>query len=275
MALNEHSKLRITTVQFAIAWEQSEVNRAVLEKKLSEHLTANSTDLVVLPEMFTTGFTMNALSMAEDMEGETILWMVEQAKKHAITLTGSVIIKENNRFFNRLLWVDAQGNIVYYDKRHLFTMANEHHHFSSGEKRSIFELNGWRILPLICYDLRFPVWSRNVALDGSKSIYSPYHMLIYVANWPAPRRQAWQTLLKARAAENQSFVVGVNRVGIDGKNHAYTGDTLLVDPLGSPIYHASKGKEEIATHTIEARQLLNLRKTFPILDDADSFRFDF
>jgi predicted amidohydrolase len=223
---------------------------------------APKTDLIILPEMFTTGFSMSAPELAEETEGETLRWMQAQAKRHQAVLTGSVIVKEADAYFNRLLWVRPDGSYKKYDKRHLFRMAKEHHTYTPGTERLVVELNGWRICPLVCYDLRFPVWSRNQE--------NAYDLLLYVANWPKARNHAWSTLLQARAIENLAYVAGVNRIGTDGNNHPYSGDSAIISPKGIKLLETSE-VEGIHTLTLNKQELIDFREAFPAHLDADAF----
>lgn len=255
--------LRVTLVQSKLAWHDAVANRRRFEELLAP--LAGSTDLIVLPEMFTTGFTMKPEDAAEPANGPTVAWLTAMASKMKATITGSVATSEAGVFFNRLLWMRPDGSHTSYDKRHLFRMAREHQHYSSGGRKCIVELHGWKILPLVCYDLRFPVWSRNrIGGDGE------YDVLVYVANWPARRRYAWQTLLKARAIENLSYCVGVNRVGEDGSGVEYTGDSMALDYLGQPLFDESTD-EFVKTVTLQRAGLEEFRKKFPAHLDADDF----
>jgi predicted amidohydrolase len=219
-------------------------------------------DLILLPEMFTTGFSMNASALAEPLNLTTFKWMKQQAEQTGAVIAGSVIIKEGGNYFNRLLWMTPEGKFSYYDKRHLFRMAGEEKIYSSGSAKTVLEIKGWKILPMICYDLRFPVWSRNVN--------NAFDLLIYVANWPAPRRHAWITLLKARAIENLSYVAGLNRVGEDGKGLHYSGDSAVIDFKGEELYSFGE-KEHHETITLSYKALKEFREKFPAYLDADNF----
>lgn len=223
------------------------------------------TEIVILPEMFTTGFSMRAELLAETIDGETMKWMERVAADNKIILTGSVIIEENGKFFNRLIWMLPNGEYGVYDKRHLFAYANEHAHYSSGNKKLIASVKGWKINLQICYDLRFPVWARQDFQSENK-----YDLLINVANWPAKRSVAWQTLLRARAIENQCFVVGVNRTGKDGNRIYYNGNSTIIDPLGEIIYEKNK-EEDVFTYTLQKEKITEIRNQFPFWQDADSF----
>lgn len=255
------SDLTVSFVQASLQWHDPVANRTELSRHITEISIA--TDLIVLPEMFTTGFSMDAPALAETMDGPTVAWMREIAAARDAVLTGSIIIKENNQYFNRLLWVRPDGLITYYNKRHLFTMAGEQHVYTAGTQRLIEVWRGWRICPLVCYDLRFPVWSRNSAQE-------PYDLLLYVANWPASRRTAWLTLLRARAMENLAYTMGVNCVGIDGNSLAYAGDSALLDMRGE--YLVEVGNQETGiTRGLRRADLEAFRERFPALHDADPF----
>ena len=260
--------LSITLIQTELHWHEPEANLASLEEKIWQINT--ETDLIVLPEMFTTGFTMEAKAFAEPMNSRTFRWMKQLAAQTGAVLTGSYIVQEGGKYFNRLIWMQPDGEWKAYDKRHLFRMANEHDHFSPGQKPLICEWKEWRICPLICYDLRFPAWSRNrVREDGQLS----YDLLLYVANWPAARIDAWNILLQARAVENLCYVAGVNRVGRDGKDIDYNGYSSLIDPKGNILYQ-EKRRQHICTHKLNAAELREFRKKFPAQLDADSFTID-
>jgi omega-amidase len=261
------SDLRIIICQQSLVWEAPEGNLQRWEELLLP--LKGSTDLIILPEMFTTGFTMNTDSLAEPLNGRTLAWMREMAAVLDATVTGSFICEEpgveSSVCFNRLLWVDPDGGHWHYDKRHLFTFAGEHFHFSAGRERLTVELKGWRICPLICYDLRFPVWSRN-------TVENPYDLLIYVANWPEARSSAWKDLLVARAHENQCYVAGVNRIGTDGKGITYSGDSRVIGPRGELLAEAGAHRAALHTLTIDRQELLDFREKFRVLEDADRFR---
>ncbi|MDO7874912.1 amidohydrolase [Hymenobacter sp. ASUV-10] len=253
--------LTVSMVQANLHWQDAAANRATLDRCLSQ--ISISTDLIVLPEMFTTGFSMDAAALAETMDGPTVAWMRQHAAAHQAVITGSSIIEENGQYFNRLLWVRPDSSLSYYDKRHLFTLAREQDTYTAGTTRLIEEWRGWRICPLVCYDLRFPVWSRNEAAQ-------PYDLLLYVANWPAVRRNAWITLLRARAIENLSYVLGVNRVGQDGLGHDYAGDSALLDMRGEYLLQAGN-LHSCITRTLRWDDLEDFRTKFPALNDADPF----
>ena len=253
--------LHISLIQTNLFWEDKFRNLDMLEKKIAAVEAA--TQIVVLPEMFTTGFTMQPKLFAETMEGPTIEWMVEQAAQHKIILTGSIIIEEDNKFYNRLLWVLPNGQVAYYNKRHLFAFAGEDKEYTAGNKRLIAQVNGWKICLQICYDLRFPVWSRKQTPDE-------YDLLLYVANWPERRNHAWKTLLCARAIENQTYVVGVNRVGKDGHQINHSGDSMIVDPMGQVLYYKADD-EDIVYMELEKEVVQEAREKFPFGRDADGF----
>ena len=252
--------LRVTIVQTELHWQDAEANRSMFSEKLAT--AAPPTDLIVLPEMFTTGFSMNAEGLAEEAEGTTLDWMRQEAQKYNAVVTGSVMVQENGSYFNRLYWVRPDGSYAKYDKKHLFRMAKEHHTYKPGQERLVVELNGWNICPLVCYDLRFPVWSRNSN--------NAYDLLLYVANWPKVRSQPWRVLLQARAIENLAYVVGVNRVGTDGNNHPYSGDSAIIHPKGYHLLETSE-VEGIHTITLSKKELEDFREAFPAHLDADAF----
>lgn len=254
--------LTITIVQTSLHWEDKEANRAMLENKLT--MLPEGSQLVLLPEMFTTGFSMNTL-LAENMDAETIVWMKQIAAQKKIILAGSAIIKENSVYYNRLLYVLPNGDVGIYNKRHLFAFADENNFYTPGKSKLVTAVNGWKINWQICYDLRFPVWARQPSEAGSI-----YDILINVANWPAKRNSAWRSLLIARAIENQCYVIGVNRTGTDAKLHEYCGNSMVIDPLGNVILDAGD-KEALYTVTLQKEELLNIRNQFPFLNDRNTF----
>ena len=264
--------LSVTIIQTDLFWENSTANLANLEEKIAQ--ISLITDLIILPEMFTTGFTMNAKSVAEPMNYITFKWLKQQAKRTQAVITGSFIVKEGGHFFNRLIWMRPDGSFETYDKRHLFRMGEEDKTFTAGKKRLIVELKGWRICPLICYDLRFPVWSRNNILKNSEPrTLNPelsYDLLIYVANWPRVRSQVWDTLLKARAIENQSYCIGVNRVGKDGMGLDYSGNSAIIDFKGNQLFFQNDS-EVIHNQILSKKKLEDFRNKFPAYLDADGF----
>ena len=261
--------LSITTIQTNLFWEDKQANLSMLEEKIMG--IKEKTNIVVLPEMFSTGFSMKPEFLAETMDGPTVAWMRGIAKTKGIILTGSVIIEEEGKYFNRLIWMLPNGQFGVYDKRHCFSLAGEDEHYTGGTKRLISSVGGWKINLNICYDLRFPVWTRQVAQTDPEQEPSPeYDVLIYVANWPERRNHAWKTLLQARAIENQCFVFGVNRVGDDGNEIYHSGDSMVVDPLGKVLYQ-KEHVEDIHTIVIERTLLDEVRSKFPFWKDADGF----
>ena len=254
--------LHITAIQTSLYWENAEKNRQHFDSILS---TIDNTDIIVLPEMFTTGFTMNTASVFEEMDGVSVEWIKQKAKEKNACITGSVIIKENNSYYNRMVWAEPDGKVSYYDKRHLFRMAEEHQSFSGGKERVIVNYKGWRILLQVCYDLRFPVFSRNK---------NDYDIAIYVANWPMARNSAWKTLLQARAIENLSYVIGVNRIGEDGKSIPYSGDSAIIDFKGNYIQQAKAQEEAIISTQLSHQELVDFREKFPAHLDADKFKIE-
>ena len=251
--------LKISLIQTSLNWQDAEANRNHFGRLIADCETP--TDLIVLPEMFTTGFTMEAAENAEKMEGDSVAWMKDVAGNHNVTICGSLIIEEDGRFYNRLIWMSPDGHHQHYDKRHLFRMASEDEHYAPGTRRLIVELNDWKICPLICYDLRFPVWSRGI---------NAFDLMIYVANWPAARRSAWKMLLPARAIENQCYALGVNRIGEDGNGRRYSGDSAAHDYFGNSMIDTG---ERDCTETVHLNgdALQRYRQKFPAYLDADSF----
>ena len=261
--------MRLTLVQSSLSWENPAANRAMFSRKLAP--LRGATDLVVLPEMFTTGFSMNAAALAEPMDGPTVRWMESTAKSLDAAVTGSFICADGGRYYNRLVFMRPNGQFDTYDKKHLFSMAGEQEHFSPGKKRLAVEWRGWRICPLICYDLRFPAWSRNSPGSFTSRLEPLYDLLIYVANWPARRAHHWRSLLLARAIENQAFVAGVNIVGTDGNGLEYSGDSAVVDYGGQPFFQIS-GREDVVTAELSLDDLHQYRRQLPFLQDADIFQ---
>ncbi|RAP57803.1 amidohydrolase [Oleiagrimonas sp. MCCC 1A03011] len=260
--------LRLTLVQADTRWHDAASNRAYYRELLHRH--GEIGDLVVLPEMFLTGFTNETDSQAEPLEGPGLEWMRARAAECDAVVTGSLVIRrEDGQSVNRLLWVRPDGSFAQYDKRHLFRMAGEHHHYAAGASPLTIELHGWRVRPLVCYDLRFPVWSRNRRCAGARGGMD-YDVLLYVANWPAPRRTAWRTLLRARAIENLGYCVGVNRVGTDGNDVPYAGDSAAIDPLGESLVELGE-QELVVTVSLDPESLMSHRQRFPAWMDADTF----
>lgn len=253
------SNLTITYLQTELAWEDPIENRKHLEQQI---LAAGSSDLVVLPEMFLTGFTMAPHTCAEPLGGDNLKWLIELAQRSNTAIAGSLAVDLEGQYRNRFVFVTPDGRIARYDKRHLFTMGDEPNHYEAGEERVIIEYRGWRILPLVCYDLRFPVWSRN---------RNDYDLMICVANWPAARRDAWRSLLKARAIENQSYVVGVNRVGTDGKGIAHAGDSQVIDYQGASVCDTEPFVPTVQQCTLDLDQLNAFKQGFPAYADNDAF----
>jgi omega-amidase len=256
------STLTFTIVQTNIVWENIEANLQMLTQKIES--IATPTQIVVLPEMFTTGFSMQPHLYAQTTHQTCIQWMQKMAAQHKIIITGSVMIKEENNYYNRLIWMQPNGEYHYYNKRHCFAYANEHNHYTAGNKKLIVQANGFKINLQICYDLRFPVWSRQADKNNL------FDVLIYVANWPTQRNHAWKSLLIARAIENQCYVIGVNRVGIDGNHIEYNGDSMIVSPLGKILYH-KQVDEDIFTITLNKEDINTIRNQFPFYNDADEF----
>ena len=260
--------LRIATIQTSLHWEDIAANLRMFD----EHLDAISdVDLVVLPEMFSTGFSMEAGRLAESMTGSAMTWMKRKAAEKKCVITGSLVIYEgdgdNKTYYNRLIWMLPDGTYDIYDKKHLFSLSQEPKIYTSGHERLIITLNGWRICPMVCYDLRFPVWARN-SINSERE--AAYDVLIYSANWPDRRAIAWKTLLQARAIENQCYVVGVNRIGEDGTGFNYMGDTSVIDALGNILYRKEM-VADINTITLSYEELIKVRRQFPFLKDADPF----
>ena len=251
--------MKIAIIQAPLVWENPEKNRKYFEEKIKS--IQEEIDLVVLPEMFSTGFTMHPENVSETMDGETLSLLKSLAKAKNTAIIGSLIIRENGKFYNRLVFVFPSGEIKKYDKRHLFSLAGEEKIYASGTEKLIVEYKGWKICPLVCYDLRFPVFSRNV---------EDYDLLLYVANWPTQRIQAWDILLKARAVENMAYVIGVNRIGLDGNNHAYSGHSQVVDFLGNYLLEPQIS-EEIVIVDLDKNKMLEARQKLGFLKDRDTF----
>jgi predicted amidohydrolase len=260
------SQLTISLIQTTLHWEDKAANLSMLEEKIR---SIQGSQVVVLPEMFSTGFSMKPEVLAETMEGPTVQWMKGLAREHRIILTGSVIIEEEGRYYNRLIWMLPNGQYGYYDKRHLFAYAGEDQHYTGGNQRLIASVNGWKVNLMVCYDLRFPVWARN-RFEVKEKVEAEYDLLLYVANWPQRRSTAWKTLLQARAIENQSYVIGLNRVGEDGNGIYHSGDSMVIDPLGEILY-LKQDAEDVFTITLNKSQLDEVREKFPFWRDADRF----
>lgn len=254
-------KLKVTIVQSDLHWEDINKNLTMFSEKLQD--LEEKTDLIILPEMFTTGFSMTPHHLAEKSDGRSLSWMKTQAKRINAAILGSIIIKEENKYFNRMYFVFPSGSYEQYDKRHTFTLSKENEHYSEGTEKLIVEYKGWKICPLICYDLRFPVWARNV---------EQYDVLIYNANWPKTRTLAWDTLLRARAIENMAYCIGVNRVGQDANKNEYIGHSAVYDVLGSQISRTDFEEEFIQTIELSKEHVVSNRTHFQFLNDMDSFR---
>ncbi|MDQ3100916.1 MAG: amidohydrolase [Bacteroidota bacterium] len=255
--------LRVTLVQSMLHWEDAAENRSMFTERLAS--LSGQTDLIILPEMFNTGFSMKSEKLGERMDGPTVTWLKQQALQLNAAIYGSIIINENGRYFNRGIFTSADGSITTYDKRHLFRMAQEHEHFAPGRERVIVDHEGWRILLQVCYDLRFPVFSRN---------RNDYDLALYVANWPEVRRHPWNQLLLARAIENQCYVIGVNRVGMNGSGEHFSGDSVGIDPKGEVMGSCEASKEEIITISLDHDSLMKFREKFPASLDADDFELN-
>lgn len=250
--------LKVTIIQSDLVWEDIESNLAAFETRLDA--IEDDTHLIVLPEMFTTGFSMNVAGLAQDMNGSAVTWLKEQSRRKNVDLAGSIIAKVDGRFFNRLIWAKPTGEMFIYDKKHLFRMAGEEKVYSAGSRNITVELNGWKLRPFICYDLRFPVWARNFG--------NQYDAAVFIANWPAKRAEHWKILLQARAVENQCYVVGVNRIGTDGNGHPYSGDSAVIDPWGNILFQKSE-QECTRTVALSSAVLQKARLSFPVWKDAD------
>lgn len=252
--------LKIAILQADLVWENSAENLKNFSEKI--HQINEPVDLIVLPEMFTTGFSMHPQKIGDTMHGETIAWMRKTASEKNAAIAGSVIIFENNNFYNRFLFVHPSGEINFYDKRHLFTLAGEDKVYVAGKEKLIVEYKGWKICPLVCYDLRFPVWARNA---------EDYDLLIYVANWPKIRIAAWDTLLKARAIENMCYTIGVNRVGVDTNNYEYSGHSAAFNCLGEQVAETKENTEETVVFTLDKNLSSEIRNKLGFLNDRDTF----
>lgn len=254
--------LSITTIQTHLFWEDIQQNLQHFNKKINE--ITHPTDIIILPEMFTTGFTMNPSKLAEVSGGKELKWMLQKSQEKNCVIVGSISVKENNNYYNRLYWAKPDGTYEFYNKRHLFRMGNEHEHYTAGDIKLIIEYKGWKICPLVCYDLRFPVWSRN-RKDNT------YDILIYVANWPEIRSYPWKQLLIARAIENQSYVIGVNRIGEDGNQINHSGDTSVINPRGEIISQTLAYQDKTESVNLSYSYLQDFRKVFPVMMDGDEF----
>ncbi len=251
--------MHLTLIQTSLHWQNADANFAMLAEKIKQ---AGPTDLILLPEMFTTGFSMQPQEYASNPQ-EIVDWLVKQAFLHNTAICGSTMVKEHGKFYNRLFFVQPDATVITYNKKHLFTLAGEQKVYTAGDRQVLIKYKGWRIKPLICYDLRFPVWSRNT---------EDYDLLIYVANWPAKRSEAWQSLLKSRAIENMCYVAGLNRVGADGNGIAHSGNSVVHDCLGKPVLEFDPEKEAIKSIFLNKEHLIENRQRFGFLGDRDSFK---
>jgi len=252
--------LKIALIQSNLIWEDPTQNRVNFAEKIKQ--IEEQVDVILLPEMFTSGFTMNPKQVAETMQGESINWMREIAKRSEAAIGGSLVISENQNYYNRFVFAKSDGSLETYDKRHTFTLAGEDKVYKAGSKKLIVDYKGWKLCPLVCYDLRFPVWARNV---------EDYDVLLYVANWPKPRISAWDALLKARAIENMSYCVGLNRVGLDINNYEYPGHSAVCNGLGEMISSIKDDQEQIETITLSKHHLEEVRRKLKFLNDRDDF----
>lgn len=259
--------LKITIIQSDLFWEDVDKNLLAFSNKL-ENIKSGETDIIVLPEMFSTGFTMNPKKNAETVNGKALSWMKQISQIKNAVIVGSLALEENGKFYNRLYWVEPNGNILFYNKRHLFRLAKEQDYYTVGEEQLIINYKGWKIRPFICYDLRFPVWSKNTC--NEKGEYS-HDVMIYIANWPEIRSFAWNTLLAARAIENQSYLIGVNRIGVDGKNISYSGDSKALNYLGKSMVEIPSHIENITTVSLNYNELIEFREKFTVGFDWDKF----
>jgi len=253
-------KLTLALIQSDLVWQNPEQNRKIFSNKINS--ISQEVDLIVLPEMFTSGFTMNPDQVADTMDGKTVSWMQKLAKEKQIAITGSIVIIEDSKFYNRLLFVHPSGKVETYNKRHTFTLAGEDKVFTAGTEKLLVDYKGWKICPLICYDLRFPVWARNI---------ENYDVLLYVANWPKPRIKAWNTLLKARAIENMCYSIGVNRVGLDNNNLEYSGNSAVYNVLGEKLSNLTSHKEQIEIVELNKNHIKTNRDKLQFLNDKDNF----
>ncbi len=251
--------LKVSLIQTELTWENAEVNRAHFDRKIAD---IKETDLIILPEMFTTGFSMQPKHLAELPEGPTLLWMQHWAKLKNAVIIGSLIVTENDKYFNRLYVVFPDGKSLHYDKRHLFSFAGEDHAYSAGIEKLVFTYKSWKICPLVCYDLRFPVWARNTEV---------YDVLLYVANWPAVRISSWDILLRGRSVENICYTIGLNRIGTDPNGNTYNGHSAVYSPLGNKLSQNDWESDFVETLQLSAEELCKTRQQFPFLDDRDQF----
>lgn len=263
--------LTVTLIQPDLKWEDKKANLEMLSQKIE---SIEKSEIIILPEMFSTGFSMRPELLAEIMEGPTVEWMRNIAMTKKAIITGSLIIEDGGKYYNRLVWMLPTGECAWYDKRHLFAFGEEDQHYTPGKKRLIASVKGWRINLQVCYDLRFPVWARQSSSANHEKAKSDkgfeYDIIIYVANWPERRSNVWKTLLQARAIENQCYTIGVNRVGLDGNNINHSGESMITDPLGNVLYQKAN-EEDVYTYTLEKDILEEVRNKFPFYKDADDF----
>ena len=257
--------LKVAVIQTSQFWEDKKRNLDHFERTFLNELKGKEVDLVLLPEMFNTSFTMNVEEMAEVMDGDSITWLFKWATRLKCQMGASLIIRENDKFYNRFVIISENGLETYYDKRHLFRMANENDYFSEGQERVLHTINGWKVFLQLCYDLRFPVFSRSRTIAGKKE----YDLIVYIANWPERRNNVWKTLLTARAMENQAYCIGVNRVGVDGKDITYTGDSAVIDPWGKVIERFPEREELCKICTLDYQAIDEITEKFPAFKDAD------
>ncbi|NCC74157.1 MAG: amidohydrolase [Sphingobacteriia bacterium] len=257
--------LTVALVQSSLIWENTEANLALFDEKLSGLKT--DTHLILLPEMFNTGFSMNPVKIAETPNGRSFTWLKQKSREFDCVISGSILTEVDGKYYNRLYWMHPDGKFDYYDKHHLFRMGEEHQVFTAGMQRPLFLVKGWKIFPFICYDLRFPVWMKNRFQNETYN----YDLIVGVANWPAVRQNAWKQLLVARSVENQAYLAAVNRVGEDGNGHFHAGDSCIIDPLGQIIGQTDSGKENIITATLSYKMLQDYRRQFPVGCDWDEF----
>ncbi len=261
--------MKVTLIQTVLHWEDRQKNLAHFDTLVNS--IKEPTDLIVLPEMFTTGFTMDPVNLADPLNGPSLQWMAKKSKEKNAVITGSVAVNDAGNYYNRLFWVEPTGNVTTYDKRHLFRMGGEDKHYAMGLRKIITKLKDFNICPLICYDLRFPVWCRNTFTKTNGFPTAAYDVLIYVANWPEVRSYPWKQLLIARAIENQCYVIGVNRIGKDGNDITHSGDSMVINPRGQIISKTKANEESIETVSLDKIYLEDFRKTFPVGLDADDF----
>lgn len=258
--------LKVTLIQTNIIWENIDANLKRYDEQYLSKILPNQTDLILFPELFSTGFSMKTQELAEEMKGLTIKWMQKWATKLNTQIGGSLIIKENNQYFNRFVIVSKNGVETQYDKKHLFRMGEENNHFTAGNERVVYTLKGWKLLLQVCYDLRFPVYSRNQTINAEKE----YDAVIYIANWPEVRSRIWSTLLKARAIENQAFCVGLNRVNKDGHDMNHSGNSAIIDPWGNEVLTIKQNVENLTTFELDREIIVDINNRFPAYLDADS-----